>query len=336
MSAHDESARGSELGKVEFFQDLDPTTLQEIAARATPREYAKGQRLVSELEPGADVYVLTAGEAEVSVDTAAGERKVIGRLGPGSAVGEMSSLTGELRSASVTACSRVRALVIASGDFHRLCERRPLVARRLLATLGQRLAEADRAIEQLLERKALDDSHPRGLPLARRASLARLWRELVVNKKRDLAFLTLAAFALTLLAVRLLVFASFQLDFAPRDVLRAAYLTGFVLLIGSSSASLMTFRPGGRRAIALAYGIGLALILNELGVTLAFDIFFKDIHTPDPSVPFDIERLYRRTEPVRAILIGLGVLIQAVYLRRFYRRLAFVLGTRLRKLVARK
>jgi hypothetical protein len=52
-------------------------------------------------------------------------------------------------------------------------------------------------------------------------------------------------------------------------------------------------------------------------------------------VPFDIERLYRRTEPLRAILIGLLVLVQAAYLRRFYRRALFVLGTRARKLLAR-
>ena len=75
------------------------------------------------------------------------------------------------------------------------------------------------------------------------------------------------------------------------------------------------------------------MLFNELGVTLAFDIFFKDIHTPDPDVAFDIERLYRRTEPLRAIAIGLVVLIQAVYLRAFYRRLWFVVRTRLRRLL---
>jgi hypothetical protein len=78
-----------------------------------------------------------------------------------------------------------------------------------------------------------------------------------------------------------------------------------------------------------------ALILNELGVTLAFDIFYKDIHTPDPNVAFDIERLYSRAEPLRAIAIGLVVLVQAAYLRRFWRRAWFIGKTRLRKLLAR-
>jgi hypothetical protein len=119
-------------------------------------------------------------------------------------------------------------------------------------------------------------------------------------------------------------------------VLRAAYLTGFGLLLLSACASLLTFRPSYRRAIALCYGIACALIANELGVTLAFDIFFRDIHTADPNVAFDVERLYRRSEPVRAIVIAAGVLVQAAYLRRFYRRVGFVLMTRLRRLASRR
>jgi hypothetical protein len=38
-------------------------------------------------------------------------------------------------------------------------------------------------------------------------------------------------------------------------------------------------------------------------------------------LPFDIERLYRRTEPVRATVVVLALLIQSVYLATFYRRL---------------
>jgi CRP-like cAMP-binding protein len=324
----------AELAKVSFLAGLDAEALAEIAARASRQRYARDERIVSELEPGADVYVITSGEAEISVDCSDG-RRVLGRLGPGGAVGEMSSLTGELRSASVTALGDVEVLVIADADFDRLRERRPEVALALVRMLAARLAKSERAVEKLLAVRPEEEHEEHGIPPARRGSIRRVWRELVVNRRRDLAFLTLAAFVITLVAVRLAVFASFHFDSAPRVTLRAAYLTGFALLMASSCASLLTFRPGVRRAIALAYGIGLALILNELGVTLAFDIFFKDIHTPDPNVPFDIERLYRRTEPIRGIVIGLLVLVQAAYLRRFYRRAAFVITTRLRKLFAR-
>ena len=141
-------------------------------------------------------------------------------------------------------------------------------------------------------------------------------------------FKTLLAFVLTLVAVRLGVYASFRFDVAPRGILRAAYLSGFALLVVSSGTALLTFRPRLRTLVAYAYGIGLALIFNELGVTLAFDIFYKDIHTPDPDVPFDVERLYRRTEGLRAVAIALVVLIQSVYLRQFYRRLWFIAKVR--------
>jgi CRP-like cAMP-binding protein len=325
----------TELARVPFLASLDAETLAEVAARATRRSYQAGDRIVAELEAGSDVYLVASGEAEVSVDCTGGDRRVLGKLGPGGAVGEMSSLTGELRSATVTAVSDVEVLILADADFDRLRERRPEVALALVRVLAARLAQAEASVDKLLQATAAEDHARHGIPPARRGSIRRVWRELVVNRERDLAFLTLAAFVATLIAVRLAVFAAFHFDAAPRGTLRVAYLTGFTLLIVSSCASLLTFRPGLRRAIALGYGVGLALILNELGVTLAFDIFFKDIHTPDPNVPFDIERLYRRTEPLRAIAVGLVVLVQAVYLRRFYRRAAFVVTTRARKLFAR-
>jgi hypothetical protein len=110
-------------------------------------------------------------------------------------------------------------------------------------------------------------------------------------------------------------------------------VSGFGLVMVSACASLLTFRPAWRRAICIAYGIGSALIVNELGVTLAFDIFYKDIFTPDPTLAFDVERLYRRTEPFRAIVVGLVVLIQSVYLKSFYARAWYLIRARLRRVV---
>ena len=317
------------LREVAFLRDVDDEALAEIAARATRRSYAAGERLVSELESGADVFVVQSGEAEISVEGARGEREVLGVLARGGAFGEMSSLTGELRSATVIATTNVDALVIADADFDRLRERRPIVALALVRLLAARLGEAEKNIDALLDGALPEKEAPK--VAVRRGSVRRVWQELVAGRGRDLAFLALAAFVITLVVVRAAVFAAFRFDFAPRDVLRAAYMTGFALVLGSSAASVLTFRPSLRRVFAIAYGIGGALILNELGVTLAFDIFFKDIHTPDPNVAFDVERLYRRTEPLRAIAIGLVVLIQAAYLRTFYSRALFILRTRLRK-----
>lgn len=324
--------------RVPYLASLDDATIADVARRGRRARYARGERIVAELEAGADVFVVLRGEAGASLEPRKGEREELGRFGPGSAFGEMSSVTGELRSATVVALGEVEALVLPDAVFDDLRERRPRVAVALVRTMAGRLAEAERSIQELLQGGlAVHPAEPRTAGRsAGRGSIGRAWRELVVARRRDLAFLVFAAFVSTLLVVRLGVYVSFRADFAPRDVLRAAYMTGFSLLGLSACASLLTFRPAWRRAIALAYGVALALILNELGVTLAFDIFYKNITTPDPSVPFDVEQLYRRTEGVRAVLIALAVLLQAAYLRPFWRRAAFVLMTRARRALARR
>jgi CRP-like cAMP-binding protein len=324
--------RLAQLHAVDFLAPLDADTLAALLGDTHTMRYPAGACIVSELESGADVYVVLAGAAEVYVEPRRGDRKILRTLGPGSAFGEMSSLTGGLRSATVRATEPVEVLVIPDAAFDRLRERRPEVAIALMRTLARRLGDADRAVDALLS----DGTHESPAPetTVRGGSIRRVWRTLVVDRHRDLTFLTLVAFVLTLIAIRIVVYASFRLDVAPRGTLRMAYMTGFALLVVSSATALLTFRPGVRRLVALAYGIGVALIFNELGVTLAFDIFFKDIHTPDPDVAFDIERLYRRTEPLRAIAIGLVVLVQAAYLRQFYRRAWFIVKTRLRRMLA--
>ena len=317
--------------QVDYLATLDDDTLTELIAQTHLIRRRAGARIVAALESGADVFVVMSGHAEVVVEPRRGARKVLGTLGPGSAFGEMSSLTGALRSATVIATDDVEIRVIRDETFDRLRERRPEVAVAIMRTLGKRLADTDRAIDDLLadttsETPATKTAHP--------GSIKRVWRELVVNRHRDLTFLTLMSFVIALVVVRLVVYAAFRLDFAPRGTLRTAYMSGFALLIFSAGTALLTFRPGIRKLVAIAYGVGVALIFNELGVTLAFDIFFKDIHTADPDVAFDVERLYRRTEPLRAIVIGLVVLIQAAYLRQFYRRVWFIVTTRVRRLFA--
>ncbi len=324
-----------ELGlvrSVPFLAPLDDETLHDVAGAGRRGRWSKDERMVTELEFGADVFVLLRGEAEVSLEGQRGEKEVLGRLKPGDAFGEMSSLTGELRSATVIALGDVEALVVPDEVFDDLRARRPRVAVALVRMMAERLGAAERAIDTLLvSPQDADKAAAKAQVKPGRGSVARAWRELVVGRKKDLSFLTFAAFVTTLLLVRGGVYLAFRFDVAPFGILRTAYMSGFALLGVSAAAALLTFRPAWRRAIALAYGVAVALILNELGVTLAFDIFYKDIHTPDPNVPFDLEELYRRTEGVRGTLIALAVLLQAAYLRPFWRRAAFVLRTRLRR-----
>jgi hypothetical protein len=55
--------------------------------------------------------------------------------------------------------------------------------------------------------------------------------------------------------------------------------------------------------------------------------------TRDPHMVFDVEQLYRRSESQWAIALIVLFLLQATYFGRFYRRVAFILGARLRRLL---
>lgn len=324
----------SKLRGVNFLSELDSATLAEVARQASVRQYAANQRIVTELEFGDEVFVIARGQAQISVCPRTGKRLVLGEIGPGAAFGEMASITGELRSATVVAVTSVQVLVLSDRLFDRLRVARPQVAVSLVKTLAARLVEVEHTLSTLLS----DDSaiSLRANDQARRSSLSILWRELVVNHHKEPAFLALIAFVATLILVRIAVFVALQYQLWPRQVLRVAYVTGFILVMLSACAAILTFRPNWRRSIMVAFGIGAALIANELGVTLAFDIFFKEGYTPDPNLPFDIEKLYRRTEPVRASVIGLVVLLQAVYLGAFYRRVWHLLGIEIRRLLRRR
>ena len=319
------------LNQVGFLSGLDAITLAELADQCAVKNYRAGARIVSELEFGTEVYIIARGQAEISIQPQVGERKILGEIGPGATFGEMASLTGALRSATVRAKTPIEALVLSDQDFDYLRVRRPETAASLVGILAARLAEAEHTLDELLSGKSRTPMNiARRTP---RSTLALLWRELVVNREKDLTFLTLVAFVAALLCVRGAVFLSFAFDYAPRGVLRAAYVSGFALVILSACAALLTFRPRWRRLISIAFGIGAALIINELGVTLAFDIFYKDIYTPDPNLAFDVEKLYRRTEPIRAMVIALVLLVQAVYLKAFYFRMYNLVALRLARLL---
>ena len=205
--------------------------------------------------------------------------------------------------------------------------------------LADRQADQDRLIASLLQPRATDSpgSLP-GLMAARPAKgglLRRAWVELVQARKRDLTFLLLTSFVLALVAARVGVWLAHHAGVRLLPLLRTLYIGGLGLTVVSALLAVIFFRPRLRRAICVAFGAGLALAFNEASVFIAFDVFFLDMTTRDPKVAFDVARLYHRTESLYAVAIVLGLALQATYLRRFYRRLAFDVGVKIRGLLKR-
>jgi CRP-like cAMP-binding protein len=101
----------------DIFAPLSDDQCAELVRLAHQRLFGAGETIVREGEPGASVFLVCAGEVDVTMGPAATR---VARLPTGAPFGEMSMLTGEPRSATVSAVVDSELLEIAAHDFRRL------------------------------------------------------------------------------------------------------------------------------------------------------------------------------------------------------------------------
>jgi CRP-like cAMP-binding protein len=128
------------LKRVPLFAGCSKKELRELASRTDEIDLKDGYVLMREGRPGREFIVLVEGKAEV---TKSGTK--LADLAAGDWVGEIALLTNVPRTATVTATSPVRVLVITDRSFRRLVETMPSIALKVLASVGDRLASEARS-----------------------------------------------------------------------------------------------------------------------------------------------------------------------------------------------
>jgi CRP/FNR family transcriptional regulator, cyclic AMP receptor protein len=123
------------LKKVPLFSKLNKHGLQDVAHIADELDLPNGKEMATEGDRGREFFVLLEGEAEV---TRRGER--INTMREGDFFGEIALVTKMPRTASVTATSDVRVLVITERDFDALLKKSPEVGRSVAEALAERVA----------------------------------------------------------------------------------------------------------------------------------------------------------------------------------------------------
>ncbi|MFY9579342.1 MAG: cyclic nucleotide-binding domain-containing protein [Gaiellaceae bacterium] len=123
------------IRKVPLFSRLSKTGLTEVASIADEMDLPEGKELTREGERGREFFVILDGAADV---TQQGKR--IRKLGKGDFLGEIALVTKQPRTATVTATSSLRVLVITDRDFARLLRDSPEIGQGVLEALGERLA----------------------------------------------------------------------------------------------------------------------------------------------------------------------------------------------------
>jgi CRP-like cAMP-binding protein len=119
-----------------LFADLSAEDRAEVAACLREVTVDPGTSLVAQGDNAYELFVIEAGEADVTKDG-----KVVRTLGAGDAFGEIGVLATGTRTASVTATSPMRLVAMFSREFKQLERRMPGLAKSLRQTMAERVAE---------------------------------------------------------------------------------------------------------------------------------------------------------------------------------------------------
>jgi CRP-like cAMP-binding protein len=134
------------VDRLSMFSVLTPDERNMLAKNALPRSLPEGATVCSKGEPGGTLFVLAEGILEVTVENQDGVRVHLARIEPGDCVGEMALLTGEPRTADVSARSPVMILEIRSEHLSPILQNRPALAHSLAALMVERLRATDKAM----------------------------------------------------------------------------------------------------------------------------------------------------------------------------------------------
>ena len=136
----DRSALADALAPVEIFASLSDPQRAELVDASRLALYAAGEIIVREGDAGSSMFVMSSGEAIVTLGETEGE---VTRVTKGGFFGEMSLLTGEPRSATVTAATDCELLEIRADAFRRVVLPDPALVERISSAVSVRRAELE-------------------------------------------------------------------------------------------------------------------------------------------------------------------------------------------------
>jgi CRP-like cAMP-binding protein len=123
----------TQLKRIPLFSDAPDDELKQVAAFAQAREVPDGTQVVSEGGFSRELLAIEDGTAEV---TRGGEK--VADLGPGDIFGEAGMLDDEMRSATVTATSRLKLISMGHFEVKRLKKDAPSVYDRIERLVDER------------------------------------------------------------------------------------------------------------------------------------------------------------------------------------------------------
>jgi CRP/FNR family cyclic AMP-dependent transcriptional regulator len=127
-----------------FLATLTPAETEDLLGRGRSRRFARGAIIVEEGEQARRVVAILTGRVKVSSFADDGRETILGALGPGDLVGELSAVESDPCSATVITLESLEALVLSPANFVAFLDTHPRVTRVLLGMVTRKLRDADR------------------------------------------------------------------------------------------------------------------------------------------------------------------------------------------------
>lgn len=137
MSKHDAIER---LKTIPMFAELSTRELRRIQKLMTEIPVKEGRQLITEGEVGREFMIIVEGSAVVRR-----KGRKLAELGPGEFFGELAVLSGEPRTATVTATSDMTIETLNRREFMSLLDEEPKIAKKVLLGAVKRLQELERS-----------------------------------------------------------------------------------------------------------------------------------------------------------------------------------------------
>jgi CRP-like cAMP-binding protein len=145
-----------------LFRDLSPADLTAVLRGLRLHHFEGGDIILTEGERGDSVYIVAKGTVRVWVRNPEGRNFPVGEVGEGDFFGEIGSLSGRPRSATVTAAGRCELLEIDKAGLDRLAHEHPR-AREVLEDLYIRRASSPEAAAVRAVPLAMSDAQKRAV-----------------------------------------------------------------------------------------------------------------------------------------------------------------------------
>jgi len=109
------------VAKVPLFRTLDAARIAAVAGVLRARRAERGERLIRKGDQADSMYFIVSGEVEVDTETAAPK----GRLNAGEFFGEIALIADRERTATITALSPCKLLLLHKDDFEGFMNQHP-------------------------------------------------------------------------------------------------------------------------------------------------------------------------------------------------------------------